>query len=199
MHFSACGLCLVTHFSFYFILEHFNQIWMAGVSTRYVTWEKLDRQLRKCFKWCIEICAENKFIGDSSRLVPAVHAEHGNEDKQVVKVICHKAASQPHTDGSIVFARWRQCTPHLVHPNRHLHRTDAAPWVYRPPDMSGMSWAGPFSPSKLPLDLDSHYNMVSWAHPSQKCRSVQPFLQGSLTVVSDLQTHRRQITLLLHL
>jgi len=29
--------------------------------------------------------------------------------KQVVKVICHKTASPPQTDGSIVFARWRQC------------------------------------------------------------------------------------------
>jgi len=31
---------------------------------------------------------------------------------QVVKVIWHKAASSlPHTDSSIVFARWRQCAP----------------------------------------------------------------------------------------
>jgi len=33
--------------------------------------------------------------------------------KQVVKVTLHKATSSPHTDGSIVFARWRQCTPHM--------------------------------------------------------------------------------------
>jgi len=29
--------------------------------------------------------------------------------RQVVKPIWHKAASLPHTDGSIAFARWRQC------------------------------------------------------------------------------------------
>ena len=27
--------------------------------------------------------------------------------------IWHKAASPPHTDGSVVFARWRQCAPHV--------------------------------------------------------------------------------------
>jgi len=31
--------------------------------------------------------------------------------KQVVKVIWHRAASSPHTDGSIVFTRWRKCAP----------------------------------------------------------------------------------------
>jgi len=31
--------------------------------------------------------------------------------EQVVKVTWHKAASPPHTDGSIVFARWHQCSP----------------------------------------------------------------------------------------
>ena len=36
-----------------------------------------------------------------------------NKDiKQVVKVIWHKAASPPHMDGSVVFARWRQRAPH---------------------------------------------------------------------------------------
>jgi len=28
--------------------------------------------------------------------------------KQVVRVILRKAASPPHTDGSVIFARWRQ-------------------------------------------------------------------------------------------
>jgi len=32
--------------------------------------------------------------------------------KQVVRVIWHKAVSQTHMDGSVAFARWRQCTPH---------------------------------------------------------------------------------------
>ena len=34
--------------------------------------------------------------------------------KQVVKVICHKAASPPHTDDSVVFAsRWTFSKTHL--------------------------------------------------------------------------------------
>jgi len=31
------------------------------------------------------------------------------QSEQVVKVISHKATSSPQTDGSIVFARWREC------------------------------------------------------------------------------------------
>ena len=31
----------------------------------------------------------------------------------MVKVIWHKAASVPHTDGSVIFARWRQCASHI--------------------------------------------------------------------------------------
>jgi len=33
--------------------------------------------------------------------------------EQVVKVIWHKTALPPQTDGSIVFARWRQCALHV--------------------------------------------------------------------------------------
>jgi len=35
--------------------------------------------------------------------------------KSGLEVIWHKAASLPHTDGSLVFIRWRQCAPHLMH------------------------------------------------------------------------------------
>jgi len=45
----------------------------------------------------------------------------------VVTVISRKAASMPHTAGSIVFARLHQCASHLVHCNRHPHRTGYAP------------------------------------------------------------------------
>jgi len=31
--------------------------------------------------------------------------------KQMVKVISHNAVSSPHTDGSVVFTRWRQYAP----------------------------------------------------------------------------------------
>ena len=30
-----------------------------------------------------------------------------------VKVICHKAASPPHMDGSVISAKWCECTPHI--------------------------------------------------------------------------------------
>ena len=57
----------------------------------------------------------------------------------------------------IVFARWRQCAPHLVHPNV------PAPYRFRPMlsrfeyvdrrTRPGTSWAGPFSSSKLSLHM----------------------------------------------
>jgi len=53
-----------------------------------------------------------------------------HEYYQVVKVLWHKAASPPHMDGSVVFARLCQCAPHLVHTNWHPQHTSAAPcWV----------------------------------------------------------------------
>jgi len=45
--------------------------------------------------------------------------------KQVVKVIWHKTASLPHTDGSIVFARWRQC----AHMEGHISATRRIRWT----------------------------------------------------------------------
>jgi len=38
----------------------------------------------------------------------------------VVKVIWHKSASLPHMDGSVVFAKWRQCPPHIRDVNETL-------------------------------------------------------------------------------
>jgi len=42
-----------------------------------------------------------------------------HQEQRVVKVIWHKTASLPHTDGSIVFARWHQCP----HPCGHIGAT----------------------------------------------------------------------------
>ena len=42
--------------------------------------------------------------------------------QQVVKVIWHKAASPPHTDGSVAFASWRQCAPHIQKAKKWLPR-----------------------------------------------------------------------------
>jgi len=43
------------------------------------------------------------------------------QQRQVVNVIRHKAASSQHTDGSVIFARWHQRAPHLVHLSRKPH------------------------------------------------------------------------------
>ena len=84
------------------------------------------------------------------------HATTSINRQLAVKVIRRKAASPPHADDSIVFARLRQCAPHLVHSNRHLYRTSSAPSRLEYINCQtclGMSWAGPlhFTPSKLPL------------------------------------------------
>jgi len=76
--------------------------------------------------------------------------------QQVVKVIWYKAASPTNMDGSLIFARWRQCAPHLVQPNWHPHRTGSAPaeslWVYQLPARHvRYVLSQPLSPSKLPL------------------------------------------------
>jgi len=72
---------------------------------------------------------------------------------KVVKVIWRKAASPPHTDGSVVFTRWRQCAPHLVHPNRYPHRSDSACaeslWTYRPSIVSGHALGRPIFALKI--------------------------------------------------
>jgi len=75
--------------------------------------------------------------------------------KQVVKVIWHKAASLPHMDDSLVFARWRQCAPRST-PNWHPHRCFSL--LSRVASIDSlicpdMFWADPFSPSKLPLHV----------------------------------------------
>jgi len=41
---------------------------------------------------------------------------------QVVKGIWHKAASPRHMDGSVVFARWRQCAPYIQKAKKWLPR-----------------------------------------------------------------------------
>jgi len=47
------------------------------------------------------------------RHVSFVNKTASKNVEQVVKVIWLKAASPPHMDGSVVFARWRQCASHI--------------------------------------------------------------------------------------
>jgi len=99
------------------------------------------------------------------------------KEEQVVKLIWHKATSPPHTDGSVVFANWRQCAPHLIHgcldpPDSafqisfrlvqpFLHSSRQGVYIlYNEP---------PFSPQHSPSHGGCEspiYFMVSWAHPS---------------------------------
>jgi len=58
----------------------------------------------------------------SSVFSPRVLYTLGHWKLQVIKIIWHKAASLQHTDGLIVFARWRQSAPH-----RHPYRTGYVP------------------------------------------------------------------------
>jgi len=94
--------------------------------------------------------------------------------EQVVKVIWHKAASLPHTDGSVVFSRRRQCVLHLLRQSASAPYT-AVPakslWVYRPPDMS---WASPYfvrkiAPSQIGTWTPSHIMFLG--PPKSTCRT----------------------------
>jgi len=108
------------------------------------------------------------------------------------RLIGHQAASLPHTDGSIVFARWRQCVPHLILPNRHPHRTGCAPcWVAlsisTPGHVRACPEPAPFRPENCPFrcgNLDPHVSLTrgflgpSESMPRTGSRSVQPLMQS---------------------
>jgi len=85
--------------------------------------------------------------------------------KQVVKVIWHTATSLLHMDGSIVFTRFRQCAPHLVH-QICICTTAVLPpaeslSVYQP---LRMSWA----PQNCP------YSFGNWSGPHLIHGSLEP-------------------------
>jgi len=121
--------------------------------------------------------------------------------KQVVKVIWHKAASPPLTNGSVVFARWRQCappssTPQLASaPCRHCALLSRFAFIYsrKYPDKS---WVGPFRPQNCSFtrgDLGPHLihdSLLPLESTSRtESRSVQPFCRThSRDRQSDRQT-----------
>jgi len=100
-------------------------------------------------------------------------------------------------DGSIVVARWHQRVPQRVHPNRHPHRTSAAPcWIaldincHTCPDV--LVWP-PFpsqiAPSHVDIRTPIQY-MVPLVHlrPQSKQHHDQFILQGSQSWQTDWQT-----------
>jgi len=70
-------------------------------------------------------------------------------NRQLVKVIWRKTASPPHTDGSALFARWRQCDPSKT--PKFIRSVPVLPPAesLRPSDMS---WTGLLA-VKMPLHL----------------------------------------------
>ena len=99
----------------------------------------------------------------------------------MVRVLWLKAASLPHVDGSIVFARWCQCAPHLTRaslgPPKSIPRT--ASWSVLSflhssrQTISIVHNGPPLSPSELPLDIGGSGDwtpvsyMLPWAHRTQ--------------------------------
>ena len=122
----------------------------------------------------------------------------------MVRVIWHKAASPPHTGGSMVFASWRQCAPHPTHaslgPSESTSQTaprSVQPFLHssrRRDHTRTLQWATAF-PSKLLIrtgNLDPPSN-TCFLGPLESTtqtasRSVQPFLQGSRSWQTDWQT-----------
>ena len=110
--------------------------------------------------------------------------------KQVVIIILHKASSPLHMDGSVVFARWRQCA--LISNTWFLDPPDSAsqtasqsvqPFLHssrqRPESPYTLQWATPFPPQNCPFPL--------WDLDPIKY-VFQPFLQGSRSWPTDRQT-----------
>jgi len=109
--------------------------------------------------------------------------------KQMLKVIWQKnAASPPHMDGSIVFARLRQCAPHITHaflgPPKSIAQTasrSVVPILYNGP---------PLSHSELPLRMG---DLDPWAHPrvhNPNGISIGSAVFAVLTIVTCRQTDR---------
>jgi len=124
------------------------------------------------------------------------------QQKQVVKVIWHKAATLSHMGGSIVFASWSQCHPNLTLASLAPHKSTSQRVSPSIQLFSHSSWqrvpvlynGHPFSPRKLPLrmwDLDPYLNdLIHGSLGPPKCTTqmasqwVQPFFAG-LSIVTD--------------
>jgi len=125
--------------------------------------------------------------------------------KQVVKVIWHKAASLSHTDGSIVFARWRQwAPPHLIHgsldPQVSVSQTaspSVQPFLHRSWQRVPIVYNRPsFSPSKLPIHVGIWTPSNTWFLGLTQIQPPHDISIGSaifagLTTVTNRQTDRQ--------
>jgi len=135
-----------------------------------------------------------------------VSCRQTSEHKQVVTVICHKAASLLHMDGSVVFAMWCQCAPHLIHvpwthPTQHpklyldLYSLVLHTWQQSVPTL----YIGPTFPLKIVpscVDVDPVKYVFPRVHPSpQPNWNLNWFSRFSwLMVVADRLTGHATLT-----
>jgi len=89
-------------------------------------------------------------------------------------------------NGSVVFARWHKCAPHLVHPFQHLHLTGSGPcWIalsiWNARCVQACPGLARFCPQNCLFtckDPDPHLTHGSLSPPKFTLQSVQPFLHS---------------------
>jgi len=127
----------------------------------------------------------------------------------MAKVIWHKAASPQHTDGSIVFARRRQCAPpsnrlymvhgpttYTQHLKLHLDRFSRLCTAHGRGYLYSTIGAPSLLPQNSPFASGISTLSNTWLFgPIQltlqtASRSIQPFLQGLRSWQTDTQTSR---------
>ena len=125
----------------------------------------------------------------------------------MVKVIWHKAPSPPYTDGSVVFTRWRQCAPRLIHgsldppdsasqtasrsvqPFLHSSR-QTVPILYSTMGRHFPTLKIAASHGEIWTPSNTWFLAHSSPHPKQHLERICRFLQGSRSLQTDRQTDR---------
>ena len=114
---SCLSLCLSVCLSVCKIVVLWPIGWMDEDATWY-TEISLDSGDIVCVYWfpaviCIIVVNLKATTIQRSKADTTLTLSCTHKTQQVVKVIWHKAASPQRTDGSVVFARWHQCAPHI--------------------------------------------------------------------------------------
>ena len=108
-----------------------------------------------------------------------------NNNNNVIKVIWHKAASPPHTNGSVVFARWRQCAPHTYKakkwwswlPWQHPLEPRNRLWLHQ------IDWPRKPTPNIVPL-ANSYHTTAVIAHRKPKVVAMTTSLRCKVSAIS---------------
>jgi len=88
-----------------------SKIHKHDVNTKQFPWQAFSTDTSLTSGQYLDISVTDVKFPDISIIGFSRWITHVWKNKQVVKVIWHKAASPPHMDGSVAFARWRQCNP----------------------------------------------------------------------------------------